>query len=99
MKKITEAKKKELLKPPPNKLCISLAYDIDILVTMEQGLKILEALEDAEMYEHKYGEDPKISSIGKDQFSFKIFSQEEYINIKMANLLNVTVEELTNADD
>lgn len=90
-----EALKKLYSKAPKdNFLVIEFDYNKSILLPYEDGLKFLSCLKQAELYNEPYNKPKSISSFDASNFKSKILSRKDYEDIKVAALLNITVEEL-----
>ena len=89
----------ELVKKPrqPNFLLIEISYNTKLVLPYEDGMKVIAALKNAELLEDSYGQRAQIHPIGKDAFRTVPMAYEIYEDIKVATLLNVTVEELHKA--
>lgn len=83
-------------KKPDSYMTIRLFYGDRILVPQKVGMALLDALACAEhMPGHFYKSDvPRIKQIDSENIKVELFSQEEYENIKVAQLLSVTVDDL-----
>lgn len=94
-----EAKKLAGQKPASNYLQIRLDYDKFLVLPYKDGLKVLEALETAELLKGAYEYCQKIVPLNRNNLSdetlvTKVMSAEEYLKFKMASLLNVEVSDL-----
>ena len=90
-----EALKKIYSKTPKdNFMSIKFNYCKYILLPYDEGLKFLASLKQAELLTEHYSKPKKISSFDSTTFETKILSRKEYEDIKIADLLRVTVEEL-----
>lgn len=95
--------KKEIekeLKVEKNKLIIDFNYK-PILVDYEDGLKILAGLQNVETFKSDYKGGGEITALtlGNDNINFKLMSHRDYVDIKTANLLHISLEELRTAED
>jgi hypothetical protein len=81
-------------KQPNNYLKIELSYNLYLLLPYKAGVTLIECLNHAEEYEYHYSDNPVISPLKQNQFKITPLSEEEYRNIKIANLMGVKLEEL-----
>lgn len=81
----------------PNFLLIEISYNTKLVLPYEDGMQVMASLKNAELMEESYGQRPQIHPIGKDAFRSVPMAYEIYEDIKVATLLNVTVEELHEA--
>ena len=80
--------------PKENFLLIEFDYSKSLLLPYDDGLKFLSCLKQAELYTESYKNPKTIGPFSADNFKTKVLSRKEYEDIKVANLLGVTVEEL-----
>jgi hypothetical protein len=80
--------------PKDNFLVIEFDYSKSILLPYDEGLKFLGCLKTAEMFNEQYNKPKSIEAFDSSRFKTRILSRKEYEDIKVANLLGVTVEEL-----
>lgn len=81
-------------KPKENYMILPFGYDIKLVVPYKDGVAIISALANAELYERSYSSPTKIHPIEVDSFSPALLSKDEYQRIKMAMLLQVHPDEL-----
>lgn len=90
-----EALKKIYSKTPKdNFIVIEFDYNKSILLPYDEGLKFLACLKQAELFHETYSKPNTIGPFDASNFKTKILSRKDYEDIKVANLLGVTVEEL-----
>lgn len=77
-----------------NFIVIEFDYNKSILLPYDEGLKFLGCLKQAELYHEPYGKPKTIGPFDAAHFKTKILSRKDYEDIKVANLLGITVEEL-----
>ena len=94
MKYEDAVKKIQTKKPTDNYMIIETGYDSKILLPYKDGITLMSALVNAEKYQQSYGEGQKIIPMNPDNITSKILSREEYELIKVANLLNMSVDQL-----
>lgn len=87
VKKVQARKTKTML------MRVDLAYNKVYILPYNDGVKLIEALANAEQLTDEYGEAVSIQSI-REQVKFCPFSVPEYERIKTATLLNVNVKEV-----
>lgn len=94
---IEEARKKvqQLRKPSPY-IQINISYDKFLIMPFKEGMQFLEALKATEMYTKSYANPPKIKAVTAEDFVVNLLSAEEYEQIHMAQLMQVTLESLKN---
>lgn len=80
--------------PKENFLLIEFDYARSILLPYDDGLKFLSCLKQAELYSEHYSKPKTIEPFNADNFKTKVLSRKDYEDIKVANLLGVTVDEL-----
>lgn len=81
-------------KPEEPFLLIKLAYDRKLMLPYKQGLEFMSSLNSAEILLDEWGKKIAIIPLKKEEITCTIFSREEYLQIKVANLLGVSVEDL-----
>lgn len=90
------AKKVSAAKPPENFMVVQLSYDTRLVLSHKAGLALITALENAELFKESYSEKCKIIPIERDAISTRFMSLQEYQQIKIANILNVSLEDVKN---
>ncbi len=90
-------KKVQARKSNENMMMIKVSYDSTVVLPYKDGLVLLGALTNAESYKSTYGHPVRISSFDKDSFIVNVLSFADYQQIKIAELLNVSVDELKQA--
>jgi len=89
---LTDKQKKEALDPKNNFMVIKLSWSANLVVPWDEGVIIMGALKNAELLVDYHSEDAKITPVTKnDAISSEILSQEEYLKLKMAHILNVKI--------
>lgn len=91
-KKLVQAEK-----PKENYMILPFGYDTKFVVPYKDGVAIITALANAEVYEKSYSSPTKISPIEVESFSPTLLSKDEYQRIKMAMLLQVNPDDLKKA--
>lgn len=93
--KITVKQKKDLINPPKNYLLVTFGYNQKYILPYEAGIKMMSCLEVCEAYNTDDYHNPKITPVdSSDGFDMKVMSQEEYLKLKMAHLLQIDVVDL-----
>ena len=87
-------KKIQTKKPTDNYMIIETSYNTKILLPYKDGITFMSALVNAEEYKESYGENPRILPVNKSIVSSTLLSREDYELIKIANLLNMSVDQL-----
>ena len=91
---------KEALKLVQNKkikdnfLLIELYYDRKVILPYKEGIAFITSLVNAEQYRDSYGKPPIITDLEKDFIKVTTVSALEYEQIKIAALLNVSLEDV-----
>lgn len=80
--------------PKENFLLIRFDYYKQLVLPYEEGIKLMSTLKNAQLMEDNYGKPKKFTSFSTTDFTTSILTREEYEYIKIAAMLNVTVEEL-----
>lgn len=86
-------KKIQAKKPKQNFMLIEISYDRKLVLPYQEGIAFMAALENAEQLIDSYSKPKSIIGIDRDQIKTSIMSYAEYELIKIAALLNVSVEE------
>ncbi len=73
---------------------IRLDYNTHLLLPFKEGISMLSHLTSAEVQIDAYGKNPSIEPLSKDHLGVSFLSEQEYLDIKMANLLGLPVSEL-----
>lgn len=81
-------------KPKENLMVITLSYSMQMVLPYSQGVALLAALENAEVLSEQYQRPKTITGMDRDQVKVTVMSRSEYEQIKIANLLNVSLEEV-----
>jgi hypothetical protein len=88
-------KKVQSSKVKDNFILVNVSYDKKLILPYAQGLAFLAALENAEQFNESYADKKKsITGINRKDLEFMVMSRNEYEQIKIAQLLNVTVDEV-----
>lgn len=92
----TEALKKVSVqkKDKDNYLVIEVSYDMKLLLPYAAGLVLMQALGSAEKLNDSYSEQIHISGLDRSNVKTTILSSEEYSQIKIAELLQVKLEDV-----
>jgi hypothetical protein len=91
---IFEAITKVNAKPKQNLMIIELSYNTKLVLPHDAGVKVMAALADAELMEDNYGKPTKIWPLGKDTLRTAVLGHQYYEDIKVAQLLGITPEQL-----
>ncbi len=84
-------------KTKENFMVIKLDYSKRLILPYKDGLAFLSALNNAEKLIFEYGSTTRIEAIDREFIESTVMSHEEYEQIKIANLLQVTLEEVKQA--
>lgn len=88
------AKEIKARKPPENYLVVILGYDTKLILPHKAGIALLTTLENAEVFKDSYSDKCRINPFERDAITSSFLSQQEYQQIKIANLLNVGLSEV-----
>jgi hypothetical protein len=89
LKKVQSSKVKE------NMIVVELSYDKKLVMPYSQGIALLSALENSEQLTENYSEKKKtITGLSPKEIKFTVMSRNEYEQIKIAMLLNVSLEDV-----
>ena len=94
MKYEDAVKKVQTKKSTDNYMIIETSYNTKILLPYKDGITFMSALVNAEEFKDSYGENPRILPVNKSIVSSTLLSREDYELIKIANLLNMSVDQL-----
>lgn len=89
-----EAITKVNAKPKQNLMLIELSYNTKLVLPHDAGVQVMAALKDAELLEDNYGKPSKIWPLGKDNIRTSVLGHQYYEDIKVAQLLGITPEEV-----
>lgn len=99
MKYEEAAKKVRDEKPKENFMVIEFGYENKFLLPHKHGVAVLDAMANAERLQEGYGEPKRILELPRDAVISRLMSSQEYARFKIAALLNVTPEEVKEAQD
>ena len=80
-------------KQEPGLFLVSFGWSANFLMPHKAAVQILDALALAEKYEDDY-RCPKITPMDKESIRITPFSREDYLKIKTAGLLQITLDDL-----
>lgn len=81
-------------KQKENMMVIPFDYGHKLVVPYKDGVKIIEALANAEVLKEEYGQPTYLTGVERHHFNPTIMSREEYELIKIGALLKVDYKEL-----
>ena len=81
-------------KQKENMMVITFDYGHKLVVSYKDGVKIIEALANAEILKEEYGQPAYFAGVERHHFNPTIMSREEYELIKIGALLKVDYKEL-----
>ena len=97
---IEEARKQvRTNKPRGNFIMVQIGYGNNIVLPFDQGIKLVEAMQYAEVYDTPYKGIHRIKPIPQDTVHWKCLSAQEYEDIKVAALLEIPWDEFTKAKE
>lgn len=76
-------------KPRENFMMVQVGYGNNIILPYSQGLKLVESLVTAEVYETPYQGIHTIKPLPQDTVTWKCMSADEYEDIKVSHLLGI----------
>jgi hypothetical protein len=91
---ILDAIKKVNSKKQANFFVVELSYNRKLVLPHDAGIAFINALKDAEMMNDDYGKEPFIGPLDKDSIRVSSLAHSHYEDIKVARLLNITLQEL-----
>jgi hypothetical protein len=94
---VLEAVKQVNAKKQPNLFIVELSYNRKLVLPHDAGIALINALKDAEVMNDDYGKDPLIGPLEKDSIRVSSLAHAHYEDIKVAQLLNITLQELQNS--
>lgn len=93
------AKKVRAEKPQENFVIMEFRYDAKFVLPHKAGVALLEAMANAELLKDGYCEPRRIVELDRDSFSNRTMSRKEYDRFKIAALLNITPDEVREAEE
>ena len=82
----------------PGYLRIGFPYQGAFILPYEEGIKLLEVMKNAELFEKKYLEPTKITAIAHDDHRISKMTNTEYMKNKVGMLLNLKEDEMKDVD-
>lgn len=83
--------------PDPHYLRVDFHINYNtLLIPHKEGLALMTALEQAEIFEERYDKSPTLERLSS-QITFQMYPGKEYQLIRQAMLLNIPVDELKRA--
>lgn len=92
----TAVKKIQVKKVKENFLLITFAYDLKLVLPHKDGIAFINAMANAEQLHDPYQKQHGIFELDRSKITINQMSHEEYERYKIANLLNISVEEVKN---
>lgn len=90
------AKEIKARKPAENFIVVSVSYDTKLILPHKAGLAFMAAIENAEVFKDSWSDKCLIKPLERDSVSMGTLSAHEYHQIKIANLLGVSLGEIQN---
>ena len=87
-------KKIQTSKPKDNFMVIEASYNNKIILPYKDGVVFLTTLNNAESLVESYGDPTRINYFSRDAITSRVMSSQEYEQIKIANLLNISVDDV-----
>ena len=91
---INEATKLAKEKPEKNLMVLNFGYNTSIVLSTQDAVAILNALTNAEQYEHSYSSKHVIKPFEHHTITTSVMAADLYKKIKISNLLGVSVDDL-----
>lgn len=88
------AKEIKAKKPPENYMMVHMSYDTQLVLPHKAGLALLAALENAELFKDSWSGTCRIIPLERNSISIEFLSTQEYHQIKIANLLGVSLTDI-----
>ena len=83
-------------KPAENFMVISMGYSSKLVLPYKAGVALMAALENAEFFKDSWSDTCQIIPLERDSISIGFLSIQEYQQIKIANLLGVSLKDIQN---
>jgi hypothetical protein len=93
-KYLAAAKEIKSKKPPENYLVVTLNYDTKLILPHKAGLAFMAAIENAEVFKDSYSDRCRIIPLERDSINSSFMSDTEYQQIKIANLMDVSLSDI-----
>lgn len=90
-------KKVTSTKPEEGYLVFQVGYESKIILPHKEGVALIECLRAAEHLDEPYGKTPEIKVLDRNKITIHRMAAEEYNNIKIAAILNLTYAEVVEA--
>jgi hypothetical protein len=87
-------KKVQTEKQRDNKMLVRLDYSTSLLLPYKDGLVLMQALANAELFEMRYGSPARIKEFDDQTLVSRVISPKQYENYKISALLNIPVDKL-----
>ena len=87
-------KKVQAKKLKENFLLIEMAYDKKLIMPYKEGVAFISSLANAEQLNDPYSKPKTITGLDREAIKSSVLSYEEYERIKIAALLNISLEEV-----
>lgn len=84
-------------KQQDNFMVINVSYDNKLILSHKDGIAFLSAVARAEKFKDDWGDSPKVLPLDRNYITSSLLSPEEYHQIKMAQMLNVSLKDLQEA--
>jgi hypothetical protein len=88
------AKQVKAKKPPENYIVVNLSYDTKLILPHKAGLAFMAAIENAEVFKDSYSDKCRIIPLERDSINNSFMSDTEYQQIKIANLMDVSLSDI-----
>ena len=90
-------KKVQAVKVKENFMVIKLAYDTKLILPYKDAVALMATLNNAEQFDEQYNKPHRIGELDRSKIEVTVMSYPEYERYKIAALLNITAEEVKEA--
>jgi hypothetical protein len=90
-------KKVQAVKPKDNYMVIKLGYDNKIVLPYKDAVAFIATLNNAEHFDEQYNKPHRINELDRSKIEATLMSHQEYERYKIAVLLNITADEVKEA--
>lgn len=77
-----------------NFLTVNFGYHLKLVLPFNDGMALIKALENAEQLKDPYASVPQMDPLDKSSVEFGYMAQEDYRRYKIANLMNLSYDEV-----
>lgn len=77
---------------------VQFTYDNGFVLPYKQGIQLIEAMEGSYLFRDRYDKPPTFKPI-EDEFTIRVMSEDEITSIKVAQILNISLNEAKKLKD